>query len=53
LQGNLEQAIENLQQAINLSPDEYREMGKTDSDFDSIREDERFQALIQEPLSDD
>jgi tetratricopeptide (TPR) repeat protein len=52
LQGNLEQAIENLQQAINLSPDKYREMAKTDSDFDSIREDERFQALIQEPLSD-
>ena len=47
LQGNLEQAIENLQQAINLSPDKYREMAKTDSDFDKIREDERFQALIQ------
>ena len=53
LQGNVEQAIENLQQAINLSPDKYREMAKTDSDFDSIRDDERFQALIQEPLSDD
>jgi tetratricopeptide (TPR) repeat protein len=50
LQGNIEQAIENLQQAINLSPDEYREMAKTDSYFDSIREDERFQLLIQEPL---
>jgi tetratricopeptide (TPR) repeat protein len=46
LQGNVEQAIESLQQAINLSPDEYREMAKTDSDFDSIRDDERFQALI-------
>ncbi|HEY9636256.1 MAG TPA: tetratricopeptide repeat protein [Coleofasciculaceae cyanobacterium] len=46
LQGNVEQAIENLQQAINLSPDECREMAKTDSDFDSIREDERFQALV-------
>jgi tetratricopeptide (TPR) repeat protein len=52
LQGNVEQAIENLQQAINLSPDECREMAKTDSDFDSIRDDERFQSLIQEPLSD-
>jgi tetratricopeptide (TPR) repeat protein len=50
LQGNIEQAIENLQQAINLSPDECREWAKTDSDFDSIREDERFHALIQEPL---
>jgi tetratricopeptide (TPR) repeat protein len=53
LQGNVEQAIENLQQAIHLSPDECREMAKTDSDFDSVRDDERFQALIQEPLSDD
>lgn len=48
LQGNVEQALENLQQAISLSPDEYREMAKTDSVFDSIREDERFQALLQE-----
>ncbi len=48
LQDNVEQAIENLQKAINLNPDEYREYAKTDSDFDSIREDERFQALIQE-----
>nr|WP_242037874.1 tetratricopeptide repeat protein [Tolypothrix sp. FACHB-123] len=47
LQGNIEQALENLQQAINLNPEKYREMVKTDSDFDSIREDERFQALIQ------
>ena len=47
LQGNVELAVENLQKAIHLSPDKYREMAKTDSDFDSIREDERFQALIQ------
>jgi tetratricopeptide (TPR) repeat protein len=47
LQGNIEQALENLQHAINLSPDEYREMAQTDSDFDSIRDDELFQALIQ------
>ncbi len=52
LQGNVEQAIENLQQAIHLSPDKYREMAKTDSDFDSLRDDERFQSLIQEPLFD-
>jgi tetratricopeptide (TPR) repeat protein len=47
LQGNVEQTLENLQKAINLSPDEWREWAKTDSDFDGIREDERFQALIQ------
>jgi tetratricopeptide (TPR) repeat protein len=47
LQCNVDLAIENLQQAINLNPNEYREAAKTDSDFDSIREDNRFQALIQ------
>jgi tetratricopeptide (TPR) repeat protein len=46
LQGNVDQAMENLQQAMNLYPEKYREMAKTDSDFDSIREDKRFQALI-------
>jgi hypothetical protein len=30
-----------------LNPNEYRKMAKTDSDFDAIRENERFQALIQ------
>ncbi|WP_445310288.1 TPR end-of-group domain-containing protein [Microcoleus vaginatus] len=36
-----------MQQAINLNPDKYREMPKTDSDFDSIRSHTQFQALIQ------
>lgn len=30
-----------------IRPDECREWAKTDSDFDNIREDECFQALIQ------
>ncbi|MEH2144575.1 tetratricopeptide repeat protein [Nostoc sp.] len=47
LQGNIEQALENLQKAINLSADKCREWAKIDSDFDSLREDERFQALIK------
>ncbi|MBF2006103.1 MAG: tetratricopeptide repeat protein [Chlorogloeopsis fritschii C42_A2020_084] len=47
LQANVEQAIKNLQTAISFYP-EYREKAKTDSDFDSIRGDGRFQALIQE-----
>ena len=47
LQGNIEQAIENLKTAISLNLDKYREMAKTDSDFDAIREDERFQELIK------
>ncbi|MDF5709441.1 MAG: tetratricopeptide repeat protein [Nostoc sp. S4] len=45
LQGNIELAIENLQQAINLNP-ECGEMAKTNTDFDNIREDRRFQDLI-------
>ncbi|WP_445300143.1 TPR end-of-group domain-containing protein [Microcoleus sp. D3_18_C4] len=32
----MEPAIHNLQQAINLNPEKYREMAKTDSAFDSI-----------------
>jgi tetratricopeptide (TPR) repeat protein len=47
LQSQIDQAIQNLQQAIHLNPDEYREMAKTDSDLDSIRSHPRFQALIQ------
>ncbi|MBW3585367.1 MAG: tetratricopeptide repeat protein, partial [Cyanobacteria bacterium 0813] len=48
LQSQIDQAIQNLQQAINLNPEKYREMAKTDSDFDSIRSHTGFQALIQE-----
>ncbi|MBD2136633.1 tetratricopeptide repeat protein [Anabaena sp. FACHB-1237] len=48
LQSNIEKAIENLQTAINLNPDKYREMAKNDSYFDAIREDKRFQFLIQD-----
>lgn len=47
LQGNIEKAIENLQTVINLNLDKYREMAKTDSDFDTIQEDARFQVLIK------
>ncbi|NET60559.1 MAG: tetratricopeptide repeat protein [Symploca sp. SIO2E6] len=46
LQNNIDLAIQNLQQAINLNPDKYREMAKTDSDFDNIRSEPRFQELI-------
>ena len=40
-------AIESLQQAINLDS-KLREEAKNDSDFDSIREDEKFRALVEE-----
>ncbi|WP_353930331.1 tetratricopeptide repeat protein [Okeanomitos corallinicola TIOX110] len=46
LQSNLKQAIKNLQTAINIHPEEVKEWAKTNSDFDAIREDESFQALI-------
>ncbi|WP_242718398.1 tetratricopeptide repeat protein [Microcoleus vaginatus] len=48
MRSQIDQAIQKWQQAINLNPDRYREMAKTDSDFDSIRSHTRFQALIQE-----
>ncbi|MBD1893758.1 tetratricopeptide repeat protein [Coleofasciculus sp. FACHB-129] len=48
LQGDSYMAIENLQQAINLKPHRCRSEAKTNPDFDSIRSDSRFQALMQE-----
>jgi len=49
LQQNIELAIETLQHAIALDS-KYRELAKTDSDFDGIRNDERFRALIGESV---
>ncbi|MGL5080621.1 MAG: tetratricopeptide repeat protein [Microcoleaceae cyanobacterium] len=51
LQNNVELALKNLEQAINLDQ-EYLEMAKTDSDFDSVRGDERFQALVRGSLEE-
>jgi tetratricopeptide (TPR) repeat protein len=45
LQGDIQNAVETLQQAV-LLDSEYREMAKTDSDFDLIRQDDRFQELL-------
>ncbi len=47
LHSKIDQAIQNLQQAIALNSDKYREMAKTDSNFDSLRSHPKFQALIQ------
>jgi len=46
-QNEVDLAIESLQKAINLNPEKYREIAKTDSDFDNLRGDNRFQAVIQ------
>jgi tetratricopeptide (TPR) repeat protein/tRNA A-37 threonylcarbamoyl transferase component Bud32 len=45
LQSSIHLAIENLEQAIKLNPD-CRKKAKTDSNFDLIRQDWRFKALI-------
>lgn len=47
LQANIEKAIDHLQQAIALE-EQFREMAKTDLDFDSIRNDQRFQDLLRQ-----
>jgi tetratricopeptide (TPR) repeat protein len=46
LQADVEPAIELLQQAIDLDP-KYREMAKTDRDFDQIRADQQFRQVTE------
>jgi tetratricopeptide (TPR) repeat protein len=48
LQSQIAPALENLAKAIQLSPDLCRKLAKTDHDFDTIRHDSRFQALLKE-----
>ncbi len=47
LQDNADLALLNLEKAIYLNADKCKETAKTDASFDKIREDERFQALIE------
>jgi superkiller protein 3 len=47
LENNLELALSNLQKAIQLSPERYRQLSKTDKDFDNIRGEARFQKLLR------
>ena len=49
LQGNIELAIKNLKWTVELDS-KYREIAKTDSTFDAIREDERFQQFVLRSL---
>jgi tetratricopeptide (TPR) repeat protein len=46
LQSESGQAIDNLQKAIDIAPRRSRNEAKHNPDFDSIREDERFRALM-------
>jgi len=47
LQDNVELTIENLQRAIQLVPDKYRQLAGNDPDFDKVRSNLRFQQLIK------
>ena len=47
LKNEIEPALDHLAQAIQLNPEKNREMAKTDSDFDNLRDDPRFQALLR------
>lgn len=47
-QGQIELVLENLKRAIQLQPKIMRDKAQTYSDFDAIREDERFKQLIDE-----
>lgn len=49
LWGKVDEALENLQRAIELDSN-CREYAKIDSDFDGIRQDERFRVLFEEAL---
>lgn len=46
LQGEIELAIDNLQKAINIKPRLCRKEAKHNPDFDSIRDDKKFRALV-------
>jgi tetratricopeptide (TPR) repeat protein len=47
LNGNVDLAIESLEQALKFKGVQHRELAKTHPDFDAIRTDERFQKLIK------
>ncbi|MEG4216281.1 tetratricopeptide repeat protein [Microcoleus sp. Pol14C6] len=46
LQGDIGKALDNLQKAIDIAPRRSRNEAKDNPDFDSIRDDERFRALM-------
>ncbi|HLP92172.1 MAG TPA: tetratricopeptide repeat protein [Nostocaceae cyanobacterium] len=48
LQGVIDLALKNLQKAININSHRCRLEAKTNPDFDSIRNDSQFQALMQQ-----
>jgi tetratricopeptide (TPR) repeat protein len=49
LQGNIDLALETLQQAIDWCPD-YRELAKIDTEFAALRGDPRFQQIVERSI---
>ena len=45
--GDRDRVVEQFERAVELEPEKAREFAKTDSDFDSIRDDPRFVALLE------
>jgi quercetin dioxygenase-like cupin family protein len=45
--GDQDLALEHFERALELEPEKAREFAKTDSDFDSIRDDPRFVELLE------
>ncbi len=48
-----QQALENLKEAVRLNPEASQQLAKTNSDFDWLRDDERFQALMESSVGVD
>lgn len=44
--GYLQQALDNLKEAVRLNPEASQHLARNDPDFDSLRKDERFIALM-------
>lgn len=47
LQSNFVLAVEALDKAIKIFPEKYKELAKTDMDFDKIRDQKQFQKLLK------
>ncbi|WP_225938558.1 GUN4 domain-containing protein [Leptothermofonsia sichuanensis] len=51
--GYAQQALENLKEAVRLNLEASQQLAKTNSDFDRLRKDERFQALMESSVGVD
>jgi tetratricopeptide (TPR) repeat protein len=51
LLGNKELAIENLREAVRIDSDSSQQLAKADSDFNHLREDEKFKELMESSVA--